>query len=133
MSIKEPDILYQIAPSVTNDTLNELFRAAWPDHQWRDFNPVLDRSLSFVCAFLGNQLVGFVNIAWDGGTHAFILDTTVHPLVRRKGIGLELVEQAAKIAQKRGVKWLHVDYETSLTSFYRQCGFEDTAAGLMAL
>jgi ribosomal protein S18 acetylase RimI-like enzyme len=133
MPDNRPDILYQIAPPITNDALNELFRAAWPDYQWRDFCSVLSKSLSFVCAYQGDKLVGFVNIAWDGGIHAFILDTTVHPLVRRNGIGLELVRQAANFAQDHGVKWLHVDYESHLTSFYHQCGFEDTAAGLMAL
>ena len=133
MSDNMPDIFYRVAPAVTNDALNTLFRAAWPDHQWRDFYPILSKSLSFVCAYQDDQLVGFVNIAWDGDIHAFILDTTVHPLVRRNGIGLELVRQAIKIARKRGAKWLHVDYEPYLAPFYRQCGFEDTAAGLMAL
>lgn len=129
----KPDILFQIAPPVTSDALNELFYAAWPDHQWRDFHPILSKSLSYICAHQGNQLVGFVNIAWDGGIHAFILDATVHPLVRRNGIGLKLIRQGAKIAQQRGIKWLHVDYEAHLASFYNQCGFEETAAGLMAL
>ena len=128
-----PTILYEIAPPVTNAALNELFKAAWPDYQWCDFTPILAKSLSYVCAYQKNQLVGFVNMAWDGGIHAFILDTTVHPSVRRQGIGLALVRQAAKVAQKQGVKWLHVDYEPHLTSFYRQCGFKHTAAGLMAL
>ena len=133
MSDNMPDIFYRVAPAVTNDALNTLFRAAWPDHQWRDFYPILSKSLSFVCAYQDDQLVGFVNIAWDGGIHAFILDTTVHPIVRHQGIGMTLVKQAAKVAQGRGVKWLHVDCEPHLTGFYRQCGFADTAAGLMAL
>jgi len=133
MPDNKPGVLYQIAPPVVNADLNELFKSAWPDHQWSNFYPILSKSLSYVCAYQGNQLIGFVNIAWDGGIHAFILDTTVHPIVRRQGIGMTLVKQAAKVAQERGVKWLHVDYEPHLTAFYRQCGFEDTAAGLMAL
>jgi len=133
MPDNKPDILFQIAPAVANADLNELFKVAWPDHQWSNFDPVLSKSLSYVCAYQGDQLIGFVNIAWDGGIHAFILDTTVHPLIRRQGIGLTLVKQAAKVAQERGIKWLHVDYEPHLTTFYRQCGFKDTAAGLMAL
>ena len=31
-------------------------------------------SLGWVCARQQDRLVGFVNVAWDGGSHAFILD-----------------------------------------------------------
>ncbi|MFJ6658828.1 hypothetical protein ACIQNG_21125 [Streptomyces sp. NPDC091377] len=35
-------------------------------------------SLGWVCARGGDgTLVGFVNVAWDGGVHAFVLDTVV--------------------------------------------------------
>jgi ribosomal protein S18 acetylase RimI-like enzyme len=126
-------IIYRIAPSVSNDELNNLFLAAWPDHQWRDFKPLLNQSLTFVCAYQAHQLVGFVNLVWDGGLHAFILDTTVHPELRRNGIGLKLVQQAAEFAQDNGVKWLHVDYEPHLRGFYQKCGFRHTEAGLRGL
>ncbi|MCB0191966.1 MAG: GNAT family N-acetyltransferase [Anaerolineae bacterium] len=124
---------YRVAPPVNNQELNALFAIAWPHHQWYDFTPVLSRSLSFVCAYEANQLVGFVNLAWDGGIHTFILDTTVHPDVRRQGIGLNLVKQAVAVAQEAGIKWVHVDYEPHLETFYRQCGFRHSAAGVMAL
>ena len=126
-------ITYQAVPSVSNYELNNLFLAAWPDHQWRDFNPILNQSLTFVCAYKANQLVGFINLAWDGGIHAFILDTTVHPDVRNTGIGIKLVKQAAEIAQGNDIKWLHVDYEPHLKIFYQKCGFRHTEAGLLAL
>ena len=93
----------------------------------------MSQSLTFVCAYQANELVGFVNLAWDGGIHAFILDTTVHPNTRRKGIGVELVKQAAEIAKNTGIKWLHVDFEPHLGEFYQKCGFHHTEAGLMAL
>lgn len=79
--------LYRISPSVTNEAVNMLFAAAWPDYILKDFEPILSRSLAYICAFQGDWLVGFVNLAWDGGIHAFLLDTTVHPDVRRRGIG----------------------------------------------
>lgn len=34
-------------------------------------------SLGWVCARFDGALVGFVNVAWDGAAHAFILDTVV--------------------------------------------------------
>ncbi|HEY7728926.1 MAG TPA: GNAT family N-acetyltransferase [Candidatus Eisenbacteria bacterium] len=121
------------SPSIDSECLNALFTAAWPAHEVRDFDPVLARSLACVCAFAGDRLVGFVNIAWDGGAHAFLLDPTVHPDFRRQGIGTELVAKAASEARARGAEWLHVDYEPSLGKFYRRCGFQPTSAGLIKL
>jgi GNAT superfamily N-acetyltransferase len=94
---------------------------------------VLKRSLAHVGAYDGDRLVGFVNVAWDGGVHAFLLDTTVHPDVQRQGIATSLVRRAAELAGERGAEWLHVDYEPHLESFYRGCGFRPTGAGLIAL
>jgi GNAT superfamily N-acetyltransferase len=74
-----------------------------------------------------------VNVAWDGGVHAFLLDTVVHPDFRHRGIASDLVRRAAEIARDRGAHWLHVDYEPHLEGFYRTCGFRPTHAGLIAL
>jgi uroporphyrinogen decarboxylase len=118
---------------VTNDALNALFSASWPDHQACDHMPILSRSLAYVCAYREEHLVGYVNVAWDGGVHAFLLDTSVHPGYRRRGIGRELVRRAAAVARARGMEWLHVDYEPHLEEFYRGSGFRPTRAGLMHL
>ncbi|TDC74765.1 GNAT family N-acetyltransferase, partial [Streptomyces hainanensis] len=40
------------------------------------------------------RLVGFVNVAWDGGAHAFLLDTVVASDHRRLGIAARLVAVA---------------------------------------
>ncbi|WP_201295030.1 MULTISPECIES: GNAT family N-acetyltransferase [unclassified Nocardiopsis] len=45
-------------------------------------------SLGWVCAHRGGELVGFVNVVWDGGVHAFLLDTVTHPRLQRTGVGL---------------------------------------------
>ena len=126
-------VRYAVSPPVANDELNALFAASWPDHTWGDFCPVLAQSLAYVCAYQGERLIGFVNLAWDGGIHAFLLDTTVHPDLRRRGIGGQLVRRAAEEARERGIVWLHVDFEPHLLHFYRQCGFRHTEAGLMDL
>ena len=127
------DVVYHVSPPLASDELNTLFDAAWRNHTWRDFRPVLERSPAFVCAYLENRLIGFVNLAWDGGEHSFILDTTVHPEFQRHGIGRELVARAIAEAEGRGVEWVHVDFEPHLRGFYESCGFKDTAAGLRRL
>jgi ribosomal protein S18 acetylase RimI-like enzyme len=91
-------------------------------------------SLGWVCARDDAELVGFVNVVWDGGVHAFILDTVVARGRRRSGIGAELVAEAARHSREAGCRWLHVDFEDDLRSFYfHACGFKPTAAGLLAL
>jgi len=126
-------IIYRINPPVANEALNELFRLSWPAHTETNFQAELQHSLLYVCAYHNERLVGFVNVAWNGGVHAFLLDTTVNSAFQRRGIGLHLVQEAIIAAKARGILWLHVDYEPHLSHFYRQCGFQDTAAGLIRL
>ena len=94
----------------------------------------LDRySLAWVGAFDGDDLVGFVHACWDGGSHAFLLDTVVDPDRQRDGIGLRLVETLVDEVRAAGCEWLHVDFEPHLADFYRRCGFTPTDAGLLRL
>ncbi|WP_031088534.1 GNAT family N-acetyltransferase [Streptomyces sp. NRRL WC-3549] len=93
-------------------------------------------SLGWVCARHDGDgdLVGFVNVAWDGGAHAFLLDTVVAPGHRGAAVGSRLVAEAARGARAAGCAWLHVDFEGDLKPFYFDaCGFRPTAAGLIPL
>lgn len=126
-------IVYRVNPPVTNEAMNTLFAASWPEHTTTDFERVLSHSLAYVCAYQDERLVGFVKLAWDGGIHAFLLDTTVHPEARRQGIGVALVREVVAVARERGIEWVHVDYEPHLHSFYEQCGFRPTLAGLIGV
>jgi GNAT superfamily N-acetyltransferase len=126
-------IEYNISPDVANQALNTLFADAWPNHTPRDFSLVLSRNLGHVCAMVNGVLVGFVNVAWDGDKHAFLLDPTVRSDFQRQGIGTQLVRHAIDLAKSKGAEWLHVDYEPRLAEFYAKCGFKTTAAGLINL
>jgi GNAT superfamily N-acetyltransferase len=127
-------IEYRINPPLTDAELNALFASAWPEeHVERGYRPVLERSLGYVCAYRSGELVGFANLAGDGGAHAFLLDPTVRPDQRRQGIGTEMVRRATELTRQAGAEWLHVDYEARLADFYRKCGFRHTEAGLMRL
>jgi GNAT superfamily N-acetyltransferase len=117
----------------TSEEINRLRSAAWDRVGDQDWEPVLRRGLGWVCALDGEQLIGFVNVAWDGGVHAFLLDTTVHPRAQRRGVGTAMVREAAALARERGAEWLHVDYDPHLAGFYQGCGFAPTPAGLLDL
>ncbi|MBB4571699.1 GNAT family N-acetyltransferase [Rhizobium leucaenae] len=126
-------IEFSIDPYPENGALNALWATAWNEAAARDFSVILSRSLAHIGAFDGVRLVGFVNVASDGGIHAFILDTCVAPEFRRQGIATRLVEMATNVARKRGAEWLHVDFQPHLTGFYRSLGFTATEAGLLRL
>ncbi len=127
------DIEYRHDPDLENEALDALWTTAWGRSRPRDFQPILSRNLAHVGAFSGSALIGFVNVAWDGGIHAFILDTCVDPAFRGRGIASNLIERAKMLAHDRGAEWLHVDFEPHLTGFYRKLGFAPTEAGLIRL
>jgi GNAT superfamily N-acetyltransferase len=130
------DVRYEWRGSFENRELNELHAEAF-DHRvleddWR--GQVERHSLGWVCARDDAGLVGFVNVAWDGGVHAFLLDTVVAARAGRRGIGTQVVRVAVQHARLTGCEWLHVDFEDHLRSFYfAACGFVPTNAGLIAL
>jgi len=112
--------------------LDTLFTAAWGTPK-PGYAQVLAHSFTWVTATSGDELVGFANVAWDGDSHFFLLDTTVHPEWRRKGIARRLVQEAIEACRGRG-DWLHVDAPESLMAgLYLPCGFELTPAGLVNL
>ena len=96
---------------------------------------VLEQSLGWVSARdQSGLLVGFVNVAWDGGDHAFLIDTKTRRTHQRQGIGRELVRQSAIHAVAADCEWLHVDFLPELAPFYYDaCGFRRTEAGLIHL
>jgi GNAT superfamily N-acetyltransferase len=123
-----------------NASVNALHAEAF-DHQLLDYDwegQLRAHSLGWVCAYddaaAADGLVGFVNVPWDGGAHAFVMDTMVSARAARGGIGRRLIAVVAAEARAAGCEWLHVDFEDHLRGFYIEvCGFEPTNAGLIAL
>ncbi|GAA4913604.1 acetyltransferase (GNAT) family protein [Stackebrandtia albiflava] len=130
------DIAYRWRAPLTDIQVNTLHAAAF-GHRVLPA-PTMARlhrhSLGWVSAHDGDSLVGFVNVAWDGRRHAFLLDTCTAPDRQGGGIGTALVAHAVDRSRDAGCEWLHVDYEEHLTGFYLgACGFRPTAAGLIRL
>jgi GNAT superfamily N-acetyltransferase len=120
----------------TSAELNALHAAAFGHpveaHDWRA--QVERHSLGWVTARAGGLLVGFVNVPWDGGEHAFILDTMVTSAHGRRGLGRRLVAAAVDAAAAAGCQWVHVDFADEHRPFYLDaCGFTATPAGLRRL
>ena len=127
---------YSWRGSFTNAELNDLHAEGF-GHRLLDVDrqgQVSRHSLGWVVAREDGQLVGFVNVAWDGGVHAFLLDALVTARVGRRGVGTKLVAVASDGARAAGCEWLHVDFEDHLRPFYfGSCGFSPTNSGLQRL
>jgi GNAT superfamily N-acetyltransferase len=109
----------------------ECFNHPIVDDDWK--RQLREHSLGWVCARHADALVGFVNVAWDGARHAFVLDTLVTAEARRHGLGTRLLAAVEAEARAAGCQWLHVDFDEHLGSFYFNCGFAPTTAGVIAL
>jgi GNAT superfamily N-acetyltransferase len=102
------------------------------ERDWR--GQVTKHSLGWVAATSSDRLVGFVNVPWDGGAHAWLQDTMVSADFRHDGVGTQLVAVAREKAREAGCQWLHVDFDDALHPFYvDRCGFVPSSAGLIAL
>ncbi|MFF4606921.1 GNAT family N-acetyltransferase [Streptomyces sp. NPDC001339] len=129
-------ITYEWRGDFDNAAVNVLHAEAFGHVQGNiDWQTRVQRhSLGWACARNDGRLIGFVNVAWDGGVHAFVLDTMVAQDVRKTGVGTELVTAAAQGARAADCEWFHVDFEKHLRPFYFDaCGFRPTDAGLLAL
>lgn len=130
-----PDVRFAWRAEATDEELVVLTRSYGGAAQAGWWDQIQPYSLGWVTARLDDgTLVGFVNVAWDGGDHAFLIDTKVHPNQQRRGIGTELVLVATRRAKQAGCEWMEVDFEERLAPFYYDaCGFVPTMAGLLHL
>jgi GNAT superfamily N-acetyltransferase len=113
----------------------EAFAARVFDESEWNWSRLLDEhSLGWVVARDDSELVGFVNVIWDGLVHAWIQDTMVAAKAGRQGIGTQLIAVARDAAREAGCEYLHVDFDDDLKPFYYDaCGFRPTNGGLIEL
>ena len=130
-----PDVRFEWRGELTDDELFALTESYGGNAARGWWDRIRPHSLGWVTARLDDgTLVGFVNVAWDGCDHAFLVDTKVRLDHQRRGIGTELVRVAAEHAKEARCEWLEVDFDDHLRSFYYDaCGFTPTNAGLLRL
>ena len=132
-------VTYEWRGRFGNGEVNALHAAAFgtrvfDESEWNWVRQVDQHSLGWVVAREGGELVGFVNVVWDGLVHAWIQDTMVAEGAGRRGIGKQLVAVARDAARDAGCEYLHVDFDDDLKPFYYDaCGFRPTNGGLIEL
>lgn len=129
-------VTYSWRGPIADDEMVDLVRSFGGQDEPGWWDRIRPRSLGWVSArTTGGTLVGFVNVAWDGGDHAFLVDTKTRAADQHRGIGTELVRHAADGARAAGCTTLHVDFEPAdLAAFYIEaCGFTPTNGALLDL
>jgi GNAT superfamily N-acetyltransferase len=130
---------FQWRGEFTNAEVNALHAEAFQtrlfdESEWNWVEQTRQHSLGWVVGRQDAELVGFVNVLWDGQVHAWLQDTMVALRARGRGIGTGLVVCARNGAKAAGCEYLHVDFGDHLGPFYfGACGFTPTSAGLLTL
>jgi GNAT superfamily N-acetyltransferase len=106
----------------TNSELNALHAEAFQtkvfdESEWNWVGLTRRHSLGWVVARRADELVGFVNVLWDGLVHAWLQDMMVARRARGEGIGTGLVAHARDGAKAAGCEYLHVDFDEHLRPF----------------
>ncbi|HVH51273.1 MAG TPA: GNAT family N-acetyltransferase [Gaiellaceae bacterium] len=129
------DITYRWRGELTDDEMVELVESHGGNAAVGWWDRIRPHSLGWVTARdADGLLVGFVNVATDGGDHAFLIDTKTRGSHQRQGIGTHTVRLAAQQAKAAGCEWLHVDFDPELAAFYfGACEFSSAPAGLIHL
>jgi GNAT superfamily N-acetyltransferase len=137
MQMNDPELVWR--GEFTSTELNALHAEAfrtrlYADDEWDWWSLVNRHSLGWVVARQRAELVGFVNVVWDGLVHAWLQDTMVAAGARGGGIGTAVVAAATEGARTAGCEWLHVDFDDDVRAFYLgACGFTPASAGLLHL
>ena len=132
-------VIYEWRGDFDTREVNELHAEAfdtrvYEESEWNWRELVSRYSLGWVTARREDDLVGFVNVLWDGLAHAWLQDVMVAARARRQGIGAGLVSEARNQARGARCEWLHVDFDDDLRRFYFEaCGFVPKNAGIIAL
>lgn len=129
------ELVYLWRDPIVDDEMVELVDTHGGRSEAGWWDQVRQHSLGWATARTADGLlVGFVNVAWDGGDHAFLIDTKTRGDWQHRGVGTAVVRRAVLGAKAAGCEWLHVDFEPDLAPFYLEaCGFRPTDAGLIHL
>jgi GNAT superfamily N-acetyltransferase len=133
--VESDGVIYRWRGPLADAEMVELVHAHGGEASVGWWDRIRPHSLGWVTARIGDGvLVGFANVASDGGDHAFLIDPKTHGSYQRRGIGTRAVLFAAQHAKAAGCDWLHVDFREGLEAFYFDaCGFRSTPAGLIHL
>ena len=96
------------------------------------FHKILNQSLTWVTAHQNDELIGWINVAWDGFVHAFLVDRTAVNdelgALRR-----ELVKQAVEAIRRNHptVSKIHLDCREEEVAEFVPIGLQPLPGGIV--
>lgn len=123
-----------VSPSAVDlSQLNQLFTRVWGAPK-PNYEQVLGRSFAWVMVYRDGKLLGFANVAWDGGPNFFLLDVSIDPSSADEDkIFTDMIEAAVQRCRKEGGS-MRVDApEELLKSYFQPLGFKPVSAAVINL
>jgi ribosomal protein S18 acetylase RimI-like enzyme len=77
-----------------------------------------------------HNLIAFGYICGMGLEHGYMEDIIVHPAFQKLGIGVKLVKELLKEAERFRLGIITVSFEERNTNFYKTCGFIPGSGGV---
>lgn len=125
---KELEPVYRFNKKINISKIDELrMKVGW--NKMDKFSISLSKSYFYLCCFIDNKLVGFVNVVSNESTDAYIQDLIVDPDYQGKGIGTMLMNLVIDKLKMNGIYMISVLFEDELMDFYKKFGFHITNAG----
>lgn len=125
---------YRTRPALSNDDLNGLFGRAYNKTMSVDFQRILRQSLTWVAGYDGDVLRGWINVAWDGFVHAFLVDRTAvdDP---DGAIRSELVQEAIEVIRRDHptVFKIHTECRSDEIRWLTELGLQEQPGGIVVL
>lgn len=125
---------YRTRPALTNEDLNGLFGRAYNKTMSVDFQRILNQSLTWVAGYDEHGLRAWINVAWDGFVHAFLVDRTAAD-DSDGAIRSELVRVAIEAIRRDHptVLKIHTDCRSDETLWLGGLGLQELPGGIVVL
>jgi len=101
------------------------------DGRVEKYKKKLGKSYLCVACFDASMLVGYADVVSDGVDDAYVRDVIVHSDYQHRSIGTTLLDMISKRIRSDGIKMVHVIFDPSLETFYRQAKFTIMLSGII--
>lgn len=97
----------------------------WHNHERKYVQAGLNASIFFVCAMIGENLVGMGRVVGDGVIYFYIQDVVVLPEYQGRGIGSDIIRKLDQLILSRAVPGAFVGLMSAegLQPLYERFGF----------
>ena len=122
---------FVLRPPLKPEDLGRLRQMVGWDEAIELYQQTLGKTYLWIGCFIGEELIGYVDVVSDGVADAYIRDLIIHPQHQRQGLGTRLVSLAIDQVRHDGIRMVSVVFDPQLTAFYQGLGFHSVAGGLI--